>query len=103
MSLVGAHEDEITLASSKTGSTIYNPRPRGVGTFLSIGDYPFDDWRRRSRRKAVAELAVRPPRSSTTTTLDAAWNRQPSAALPLRQLPPIRQGRTVTLAFRIVN
>lgn len=59
VSLVSAHEEEITLAPINTGSTIYNPRPRGVGTFLAIADYPFDDWRRRrSRRTAVAELAV---------------------------------------------
>jgi hypothetical protein len=58
-SLIAAHEDEITLAPINTGSTIYNPRPRGVGTFLPITDYPFDEWRRRrSRRAAVAELAV---------------------------------------------
>ena len=58
-SLVAAYEDQITLAPINTGSTIYNPRPRGVGTFLPIADYPFDDWRRRrSRRSAVAELAV---------------------------------------------
>ena len=58
-SLVAARADEITLAPINTGSTIYNPRPRGVGTFLSITDYPFEDWRRRrSRRAAVVELAV---------------------------------------------
>jgi hypothetical protein len=58
-SLVAAHEEEIELAPINTGSTIYNPRPRGVGTFLSIADYPFDDWRRRrSRCAAVTELAV---------------------------------------------
>jgi hypothetical protein len=58
-SLVAAYEDQITLAPINTGSTIYNPRPRGIGTFCSIADYPFDDWRsRRSRRTAVAELAV---------------------------------------------
>jgi Family of unknown function (DUF7002) len=58
-SLVAAHVDQITLAPINTGSTIYNPRPRGVGTFLPIADYPFDDWRRRhSRRTAVVELAV---------------------------------------------
>lgn len=58
-SLVSAYEDQITLAPINTGSTIYNPRPRGIGTFLSIADYPFDDWRRRrSRRTAVAELAI---------------------------------------------
>lgn len=58
-SLVAAHEDEITLAPINTGSTIYNPRPRGIGTFLPIAAYPFDEWRRRrNRRTAVAELAV---------------------------------------------
>jgi hypothetical protein len=40
-------------------STIYNPRPRGVGTFLAIANYPFDDSRRpRSCGTAAAELAV---------------------------------------------
>ncbi len=58
-SLVRVHEDGISLAPINTGSTIYNPRPRGVGTFLPIAKYPFDEWRRRrSRRTAVVELAV---------------------------------------------
>jgi hypothetical protein len=58
-SLVAAHEDNITLAPINTGSTIFKPQPRGVGTFLSIADYPFEDWRRRrGRRNAVTELAV---------------------------------------------
>jgi len=58
-SLVAAHEDRITLAAINTGSTIYSPRPRGADTFLAIADYRFDEWRRRrSRRTAVAELAV---------------------------------------------
>jgi hypothetical protein len=57
--LITAHENKITLAPINTGSTIYNPRPRGIGTFLPISDYPFEEWRRRrSRRTAVAELAV---------------------------------------------
>jgi len=42
-----------------TGSTIFNPQPRGTGTFLPIADYPYDDWRRRRTRvNAVVELAV---------------------------------------------
>lgn len=58
-SLVMRHADKITLAPINTGSTIYAPQPRGVGTFLPIADYPFDEWRRRrTPRTAVAELAV---------------------------------------------
>lgn len=49
----------VTLSPINSGSTIYNPRPRGVGTFLAIRDYPFDRMRQ-SRRlaDAVVELAV---------------------------------------------
>jgi hypothetical protein len=49
----------ITLSPINSGSTIYNPRPRGTGTFVAIADYPFDRMRR-SRRiaDAVVELAV---------------------------------------------
>lgn len=58
-SLVRAHEDRITLAPINTGSTIFNPRPRGVGTFLPITAYPYDDWRRRrGHADAVVEVAV---------------------------------------------
>jgi len=49
----------VTLSPINSGSTIYNPRPRGAGTFVGINEYPFDQ-RRRSRgpANAVAELAV---------------------------------------------
>ena len=58
-SLVDAHADAITLAPINTGATIFDARPRGRDTFLSIGDYPFDDWRRRRGvRDAIVELAV---------------------------------------------
>jgi hypothetical protein len=58
-SLVAAHEQRVTLAPINTGSTIFNPQPRGVGTFLPIADYPYEDWRRRrGRADAVVELAV---------------------------------------------
>jgi hypothetical protein len=58
-SLLAAHEERVTLSPINTGSTIYNAAPRGVGTFLRIADYPFEDWgRRRGRRRAIAELAV---------------------------------------------
>jgi hypothetical protein len=57
--LVDAHSERITLTPINTGSTIFNPQPRGVGTFLAISDYPYDEWRRRrGPRDAVVELAV---------------------------------------------
>ena len=38
---------------------LYNPPPRGSRTFLPIADVPFDQWRqKRSRRRAIAEVAV---------------------------------------------
>jgi len=47
------------LTPINTGSTIFNPQPRGAGTFLPIADYPYDEWRRRrGRADAVVELAV---------------------------------------------
>jgi uncharacterized protein DUF7002 len=59
-SLVAAHEVEITLSAINTGSTLYDPRPRGSDTLLPIAQYPFEHWRRlrQTPRKAVAELAV---------------------------------------------
>ena len=58
-SLVGAHAERITLTPINTGSTIFNPRPRGHGTFLPITEYPYDQWRRRrGPLDAVVELAV---------------------------------------------
>lgn len=59
-SLVAAHNESISLAPINTGSTIFDAQPRGSETFLSIDEYPFDDWRRRrgSPRDAVVELAV---------------------------------------------
>ena len=58
--MVERHLARITLSSINSGSTVYNPQPRGVQTFQPIASYPFDHWlkKRRSRTKAVIELAV---------------------------------------------
>lgn len=57
--LVARHEENITLSPYNSGSTIFNPVPRGSATFSRIADYPFEEWRsKRSRRDAVVELAV---------------------------------------------
>jgi hypothetical protein len=57
--LVKAHSQKILLSPINSGSAIMQPQPRGNDTFLSIADYPFDEWRKkRSRRNAVVELVV---------------------------------------------
>ncbi len=56
--LVARHTREITLSPINSGSTIYNPRPRGSQTFLPISDYPFAERRRKRGRYAIIELAV---------------------------------------------
>jgi len=57
--LLERHAEHIALTAFNTGSTYYNPPPRGIDTFLSIRDYPFDEWRRKRRvADAVVELAV---------------------------------------------
>lgn len=59
-SLVEAHENRIELSPINSGSTIYNPSPRGKATFLPIRDYDYDYWRKkRGKDDAVVELIVR--------------------------------------------
>lgn len=58
--LLEHHSDRITLSPYNTGATIFNAPSRGSQTLKAIATYPFDDWasKRRSRRKAVTEIAV---------------------------------------------
>jgi hypothetical protein len=59
-SLVEAHSDQIELSPINSGSTIFNPVPRGLRTFLPIEEYDFEAWRRkRPVVEAVVELVVR--------------------------------------------
>jgi hypothetical protein len=53
------HGPNLRLSPINSGSTIYNPRPRGADTFQRIADYPFEDRRKvRGLANAVAELAA---------------------------------------------
>jgi hypothetical protein len=54
------YADQIRLAPYNTGTTAYEPPPRGSETFRPIEDYPFEEWRAngRGRREAVVELVV---------------------------------------------
>jgi hypothetical protein len=56
--LLERHAERVTLSPINSGSTIYNPRPRGSTTFLPIADYPFAERRRARGKDAIVELAV---------------------------------------------
>lgn len=58
--LLNRHQVEVTLSPINSGSTVYNPQPRGPETFQTLADYPFDAWRKKrgAARNAIAELAV---------------------------------------------
>jgi hypothetical protein len=58
--LVSRYGESILLAPYNTGTTAYEPPPRGANTFLPIADYPYESWRRRrnDRLDAVVELVV---------------------------------------------
>jgi len=59
-SLVNDRRAEILLCPYNSGSTLFNAAPRGLDTFQSIEDYPFEEWRsRRGNNDAVVEVAVR--------------------------------------------
>lgn len=56
-SLIQAHRDRIWLCPINSGSTLFNPSPRGESTFSRIRDYPYRH-RRTNRRRSPVELAV---------------------------------------------
>lgn len=57
--LLDRYAAAVTLSAINSGSTAYDPRPRGSQTFQRIEDYPYDDWRRkRGASTAIAEIAV---------------------------------------------
>ena len=58
--LLDAHAANVLLSPINSGSTAYNPVPRGAATFSSIEQFPYEYWRRKrgNRRNAVVELTV---------------------------------------------
>lgn len=51
--------DRVSLSPINSGSTIFNPQPRGTQTFLPMQAYPFEDWsKKRSKSKAIVEVTV---------------------------------------------
>jgi len=57
--LLDRHLKRVKLSPINSGSTLYNPQPRGVGTFLPLSEYPFEERKaKRGPMNAVAELCV---------------------------------------------
>jgi hypothetical protein len=56
--LIDREASRVRLSPINSGSTLYNPRPRGSQTFLSIDNYPFAERRRARGKDAIVELAV---------------------------------------------
>ncbi|MCU1579099.1 MAG: hypothetical protein JWP19_1303 [Rhodoglobus sp.] len=58
-SLLAVHAQSVRLSRINSGSTIYNPVPRGSDTFKTIGQYPHPPRRRAvAAANDVAELCV---------------------------------------------
>ncbi|WP_199351046.1 DUF7002 family protein [Haliangium ochraceum] len=59
-SLLEQHHTRVRLSPYNSGSTKPNPFARGRDTFLPIGEYPFEVWRKKrgSPAEAVVELTV---------------------------------------------
>lgn len=56
--LIAREGDKVRLSPINSGSTLYNPRPRGSETFMPIAEYPFAERRRARGKDAIVELAV---------------------------------------------
>ncbi|MGO8377691.1 hypothetical protein ACC745_18520 [Rhizobium ruizarguesonis] len=56
--LIAAHRDRIWLSALNSGSTLFNPQPRGHQTFKRIEDFPFKERSKRRKEDNVVELVV---------------------------------------------
>ncbi|MBB3978048.1 hypothetical protein GGQ64_003262 [Rhizobium azooxidifex] len=56
--LVASHRERIWLTPINSGSTLFNPQPRGNETFRRIADFPFQERSRRRKEDNVVELVV---------------------------------------------
>ena len=58
--LLARQGDSVSLCAFNSGSALYPNAPhRGPGTFVAVGDYPFEHWRaKRGPSDAVAEVCV---------------------------------------------
>lgn len=55
--LIERHGERITLSPINSGSTVYNPQPRGLNLFRPLAEFPFEA-RRKYGKRAIAELSI---------------------------------------------
>lgn len=53
--IVADYKEKMTLSPINSGSTLFNPQPRGKNTFARVADYPYSE---RPRGNKVAEFAI---------------------------------------------
>lgn len=56
--LVTKHQSSIWLSHINSGAAIYGSGRRGSYTFKRIGEYPFEEMRKKKKDDAIVELAV---------------------------------------------
>jgi len=57
LKLIERYGARISLSPINSGSTVYNPQPRGLDLFRTFADFPFE-IRRQYGKRAIAELSV---------------------------------------------
>lgn len=86
--LLDLHGERVRLSPINSGSTLFNPRPRGQATFRTVEAYPYREMRQhRGPAGAIAEVAVlggvepiepilvRVERRQRDATLEQLWPR----------------------------
>lgn len=89
--VVEQYADKIRLSAINSGATVYGVAPRGLGTFLSISEYPYSERRRaRGPAGAIAELTIEgalPDVSALVVRVDEVGDGPARALLTLADEP----------------
>ncbi|WP_442508336.1 DUF7002 family protein [Novipirellula sp. SH528] len=55
--LLDVYGGQLMLSPINSGNTLYDAAPRGADTFVQLAQCPFDDWRKRKKKKAEEVIA----------------------------------------------
>jgi hypothetical protein len=69
------HHD-VTVSPINSGAVLYDPPQRGTFTFSTVDEFPVHRYRRRGRRKMVAEVAVSHSIPDATGLASAVWRTE---------------------------
>ncbi len=90
--LLRTYLERVELSRINSGSTLYNPSPRGRDTFLALDEYPFEELRKaRGPARAVAELTVDYAVHNVLNFVSVVEVRRGTEVLETLS-PPTRQG-----------